>query len=503
MCAFKPFWKLCLLLGVLVGASCQPDRAFMVVALSGLSADVQTVEVRAVLDEAGLDAIERFDGLKGPSARVSLWLPPAAAGKLTVTATELQKSCSVGLGTATANVQGQPQVDVAVTLSKPSSVLCEVTIDRTGDGVGIVTVEPPAAGAPLSCGERCTFLGVAGTTVTLHAQVMAPGYLSKWSGPCKPSSALGMACQVQVGTGSTHVGVEFLTRSCTPGTFCDEGPVLPTPPATYFDYDAIWAASDQDVWVVYSRGGILHKHGLLWSEDVIPGVPLDLSAIFGISTADIWVVGNDSTLQGMALHFDGKTWTRMTLPSSVQVAGVWGNHSNFFLASARDGVMLQWNGNSWTRGTVQQPGVDLADIWGTEGVNVWVGGAGLYQYNGSNTWARDPAVSTNSFVSSLWGTNPTDYWLVGAGPVSKHRVNGKLLPAGLPDEKNDVYTSVHGTSSSDAWAVSTAGSVYHFDGSSWKAALLNPSASYNRVLAIAPGDVYVIGNYGALLHYRP
>ena len=503
MRAFKPLWKLCWLLGVLLGTSCQPDRAFMVVALNGLSADAQTVEVRAVLDEAGIDAIERFDGLKGPSARVSLWLPPAAAGKLTVTATELQQSCSVGTGTATANVQGQTQVDVAVMLGKPSSVLCEVTIDRTGDGVGIVTVEPPAVGSPLSCGERCTFLGVAGTTVTLHAQVMAPGFFSKWSGPCKPSSPLGMACQVQVATSGTHVGVEFLTRSCTPGSFCDEGPVIPTPPANYFDYVSMWAASDQDIWVLYGRGGILHKHGLFWSEDVIPGVPIAFSDIFGISTSDIWIVGNDATLQAVALHWDGQKWAKMTLPSSVQMAGVWGNSSNFFLASARDGVMLQWNGTAWTRGVNQQPGVDIAGIWGTESVNVWVGGAGLYQYNGSNTWVRDQAVSTNGFISNIWGSSPTDYWLIGASSASKHRVNGQLLPAGLPDEKNDVYTSVRGTSRSDVWAVSTAGSVYHFDGSSWKASLLNPQDSYNWVWPIAPNDVYVIGNNGALLHYRP
>lgn len=503
MRAFKPLWKLCGLLGVLLGASCQPDRAFMVVALSGLSADAQTVEVRAVLDEAGLDAIERFEGLKGPSARVSLWLPPAAAGKLTVTATELQKSCSVGQGTATANVQGHTQVDVAVTLGKPSSVLCEVTIDRTGDGVGIVTVEPPSAGAPLSCGERCTFLGVAGATVTLHAQVMAPGYFSKWSGPCKPSSQQGMACQVQVGTSGTHVGAEFLSRSCTPGTFCNEGPVIPSPPTTYFDYDSVWAASDQDVWVIDGRGGILHKHGLFWSEDVIPGPPLLLADIFGISSSDIWIVGNDTTLQAMALHWDGNTWTRMTMPSSVQVAGVWGDHSNFFIASARDGVMLQWNGSAWTRGMTQQPGVDVAGVWGTGGINIWVSGSGLYQYNGSNNWIRDTAVNTNNFLTSVWGISVTDYWLVGAGASSRHRVNGQLLPSGIPDEKNGFYNSIHGTSSTDAWTVSTLGSIYHFDGTSWKAASLRPTANYNHVFAIAPGDVYVVGTNGDLLHYRP
>lgn len=503
MRAFKPSWQVCCLLGVLIGASCRPDRAFMVVALSGLSAQVQTVEVRAVLEEAGLDAIERFDGLQGPNATVSLYLPPAAAGKLTVTATELQQNCSVGLGTATATVQGQTQVDVAVVLSKPSSVLCAVTVERTGDGFGIVTVEPPASGAPLSCGERCTFLGVAGTTVTLHAQVMAPGYFAKWSGPCKPSSPAGMACQVQVGTNGTKVGAEFRARSCTPGTFCDESPALPNVPVTYLNYDGVWGASEQDVWVVEGRGAILHKHGLFWSEDVIPGTPLAPADVFGINTTDIWIISNDATLQGVALHWDGRTWARMNIPTSVQLAGLWGNSSNFFLASSRDGAVLQWDGATWTRGTVKQPGVDIAGIWGTEGVNIWVGGSGLYQYNGSNTWIRDAAVNPNGFVTSVWGVGPADYWLVGSGLNSRHRVNGQLLAAGLPDEKNDIYNSVHGTSSSDVWAVSTAGSIYHYDGSAWKAAKLNPSASYNRVFANSPSDVYVVGDDGTILHYRP
>lgn len=502
MRAFKHLWQLCFLFGVFLWASCRPDRSFMIVELTGLSAQVDTVEVRAVLEESGLDAIERFDGLTGPSAKVSMWLPSAASGKLTVMAVELQKSCSVGLGTATATVQGQVQVDVAVTLSKPSSVLCEVTIDRTGDGFGIVTVEPPSTFAPLSCGDRCTFLGVAGSTVTLHAQVMAPGYLSKWTGPCKISSPLGLACQVQVGTSGTHVGVEFLNRTCTPGTFCDESPSLPMPPVTYHSYSGIWAASDQDLWVVEIRGGVLHKHGLFWSEEVIPGPVILWSGVYGTSTSDIWLGGSDAGLNGMAVHWDGKTWTRFSLPSSAQLSRVWGNSSNFFLVSARDGVTLQWDGVSWKRGTFQQPGVDISGFWGTEGKNIWLSGVGLYQYNGNNSWIRDPAVSTNSFYTSIWGSSINDYWIVSSGAASLHRVNGTLISAALPDAKNRIYSAIHGTGASDIWSVTTIGEIFHFDGASWKLVLSKPTESYCDVFAINPGDVYVIGMDNGLLHYQ-
>lgn len=514
MHAFKPFWLLYGMLGALTAAGCQPERAFLVIALSGLSAQPQTLEIRAVLDDSNQDAVERFDTLSGPSATVSLWLPPGAAGKLTVTATELQNSCSVGAGTAATVVQGQAKLELSVDLARPSPPLCEITVDRTGNGTGLVTVEPPASGAPLACGDRCTFKAALGTTVTLHAQVMAPGYFSQWRGPCAPSSPLGLVCQLVVGAGGIHVGAEFVSRSCTPGTFCNESPAVRKPLSpllTDLDYRGVWGASSQDVWVIASAynpgptGALLHRRGLWWSEEVPRAVPTSYASSFGVSDKDVWFVGNDndSSSQGRALHWDGQGWMTVTLPTNTLIAGVWGSATDQFFATPMDGKILQWNGLSWQAGTMQQPRVAVGDIWGLDNRQIWIAGSGLYQYNGSNTWLRDPAVDANNFYQAIWGTSAADYWIVGAGDASYHRVNGQLQAAGLPGGPNVTYTSIFGTSASDVWAVSLSGSIYHFDGVSWKLRQQTPGLTYYRVFAPALNDVYALGSQGSLLHYQP
>lgn len=514
MHAFKPFWLSCWMLGALTAVGCQPERAFLVIAVSGLSAQAQTLEIRAVLEDSNQDASERFDGLSGPSATVSLWLPPGAAGKLTVNATELQSSCSVGAGTVKTVVAGQAKLDVAVELGAPSPPLCEVTIDRTGDGTGLVTVEPPASGAPLLCGDRCTFKAALGATVTLHAQVMAPGYFSQWSGPCTPSSSLGMACQLQVGAGGIHVGAEFLSRSCAPGTFCNESPVIHRPPSqllTYLIYRTVWGASSQDVWVSARplnpnpAGALLHRRGGWWSEEIPRPVPIIVEGIFGLNDKDIWFVGSENSLAapGMAMHWDGQGWLTAPLPTTFAVPGVWGSAANQFFAIPTDGTVLQWDGVSWRAGTAQQPRVSVSGIWGLSSSKIWITGSGLYEYNGNNTWLRDPAVSTTNFREAIWGTSAADYWIVGPGDVSYHRVNGQLQSAGLPSGPNTIYTSIFGTSPSDVWTVGTDGTIHHFDGVSWKLRMQTAGTIYYRVFSPALNDVYVVGDNGSLLHSQP
>lgn len=491
-----------LILLALTAATCQPDRSFLVVTVSGLSPQVQALEVRAVLADANQDAVERFEGIAGPSATVSMWLPPGAAGKLIVTATELASSCSVGEGTTSSALTGQLKLDLEVALQLASPVECEVTIEPSGDGTGLVTVEPPAAGAPLSCGDRCTFRAPVGSTVTLHAQVKAPSYLSRWSGPCTTVSPGGMLCRLQVASGSNRVGVEFIGRSCTPGVFCGESPIAKAP-AHKISYTSVWGASSQDLWVVDTYGIILHRLNGWWSEEVPISTEITVGEVHGTSNTDVWVVANDySTTKGMGMHWNGQAWNTMDLPTDAQIATMWGLSPTQYFVAPRDGYMLSWDGASWRRGVSNQPKVDIAGIWGTGGVNIWLVGTGLYQYNGSNNWIRDTAIDIANFRPSIWGVSPNDYWIVGEGNRSYHRVNGALKSAALPEEVNNRYQRIFGTTSSDVWAVSSAGSIVHFDGAAWSLVEKVPTIGLTGLagLWLNSTDVYAVGDDGVLQH---
>jgi len=60
---------------------------------------------------------------------------------------------------------------------------------------------------------------------------------------------------------------------------------------------------------------------------------------------------------------------------------------------------------------------------------------------------------------------------------------------------------VHGTSSTDIWAVGQGGTVLHDGGSGWSAASSNTSVDLNGVWALAASDVWVVGAAGTVAHY--
>lgn len=486
---------------MLTVVACQPERAFLLISLDGLSAQPQTVEIRAVLEASRQDAIERWTGLVGPSGSVSMWLPPGASGPLSIMATELASGCAVAQGTAASVVDGQPRIQLAVALSPLNPPHCEVTVDRSGDGFGIVTVEPPSTGAPLACGERCTFRAPRGTTVTLKAQAQAPGFLSQWTG-CLPSSPAQMHCQLSVIGGGLHVGAEFKARSCTPGTLCDEYPAPPRPPAFAKPMTAVWGPSSQEVWAADAGGSIFHKREGFWSEENPPTVPRNLGAIYGLNEQEIWAVGNErDRSDGLALHFLNGRWETMPLPINALVVAAFGDAPDYFFAVGYDGKMLRWNGKTWGQGTPQPATNILSGIWGVGG-KLWVTGAGLYRYNGGNTWQREPLVDTN-FRGAIWGTSETDFWVLGAPDQCLRLQGGKFVLSPLPAEPGGRYSAISGTGNRDVWAAHESGSLYHFDGTQWTMKAKRPDALWAGLWAAAPGEVYVVGAKSTLAHMRP
>lgn len=501
-----PAWLLFLGLW-LTAPACRPERAFIELTVSGLPAQAgQTLEVRAVLGDANLDATERFTDPGGGSATVSLWLPAGAAGKLAVTATTLSGGCTTAEGTASSVVTDQLKLDLHIDLAPPNVAECEITVATSGTAAsaGLVTAATTAGDAPLRCGDRCTLRAPVGSTVSLRAQVQAPAYLSRWTG-CTPSSPAGMICTLTVASGGARVGAEFTGRSCSPATFCIESPIpSKLPSGRTLDLSSVWGSSRQELWVVGSDAVVLHKRGAWWSEDLLPlTAGTGLSGLAGTSDHDVWVVGNDGNLNGLGVRWNGAAWEPFTIPTRVQLATVFGLERDSYLAAARDGVVHQWDGTAWKAGTVQQPKVDIAGIWGTGGADLWLTGAALFKHNGGNTWIKQTNVD-GTYRAAIWGASRTDFWLMGLGSASLHHLNGKPMPAALPaDAASTLLSSVHGTGTSDVWAVSLSGAVHHFDGTAWSSLLTHKGSAYTAVWTPEPGDVYVVGAGGELLHRQP
>jgi hypothetical protein len=75
---------------------------------------------------------------------------------------------------------------------------------------------------------------------------------------------------------------------------------------------ALWGLPSSDVWMPIGDGTIQHWTGSAWQGHTVAGRKPRCTAIAGVTADDIWCTGE----QAMVAHFDGKTWSRVSSPTS-------------------------------------------------------------------------------------------------------------------------------------------------------------------------------------------
>jgi len=133
----------------------------------------------------------------------------------------------------------------------------------------------------------------------------------------------------------------------------------------------IWASSPKDVYVVGHNsqpgpGTMFRFDGTNWKTTgfhigeggPIQG-PVSLSAIYGFSASDIWIVGEhiysnptpppnflDSSL---AIHFNDSKWTEVNvMPRRQRLQKVWGISSTNLYTVGSNGVVMYYDGHTWS-----------------------------------------------------------------------------------------------------------------------------------------------------------
>ncbi len=131
--------------------------------------------------------------------------------------------------------------------------------------------------------------------------------------------------------------------------------------------DDIWGTSGNNLYAVgHSSGSVgtmWHFDGNRWTNvklgsfegGTIPA-PFDLAAIYGLSTDDIFAVGNRSPfLPGISfiIHYDGKQWIEQQAPpGSYFLQAVWANAPNDVWACGINGTLLHYDGLQWRKDSV-------------------------------------------------------------------------------------------------------------------------------------------------------
>jgi hypothetical protein len=172
--------------------------------------------------------------------------------------------------------------------------------------------------------------------------------------------------------------------------------VLTTPPLASSDMNmgGIWGATSNDVWALgdfpasHAFLGILRWDGSVWSilAQRYTSEQAELNGVWGNAANDIWAVG--FSFSGSQIwHYDGTSWAHVPVPSFVgELSGVWGFCASDVWAVGEElppggfgvddevGIVLHFDGQTWSRfalGTTVKP---LLTVSGVSSEDLWVGG---------------------------------------------------------------------------------------------------------------------------------
>ena len=202
--------------------------------------------------------------------------------------------------------------------------------------------------------------------------------------------------------------------------------------------------------------------GASWQpSDIYPSTTIN--AIWGASDDDVWAVG----VQGQILRFDGKRWRAFDGGTRANLEHVWGSGPNDVWASGAAGL-LHWDGARWKLITTSAGDAQLEDVWGLDACHAWaVGAAGTILRRDCAGWAP-VASGVNLNLYGVGGSGPDDVWVVGDAGTILHAA-GQGAATKVPAPTKSMLFSVWAASARDAWAVGTQGTILRWDGEAWRA----------------------------------
>ena len=258
---------------------------------------------------------------------------------------------------------------------------------------------------------------------------------------------------------------------------------------------ALWGSSSADVFVVGVDGHVFRYDGRNWNVMRTPTIGV-LWGVWGASTEDVFAVG-----EGLGIYrYDGSDWVQMHGPDpSRDIYSVWGVSGTQVFAVGDSGTILHYDGGEWA--TMASPtGEDLMGVWGASDADVFaVGDFGVILHYDGNTWSEMES-GTAEWLSGVWGTSRADVIAVGASGTILHYDGSVWDRMGTPTTEN--LWVVWGASRTDVFAVGNSSTILHYDGTTW-VRMGNPATEdIFGVWGASGTDVFAAVGDGTVLHYN-
>jgi hypothetical protein len=284
-------------------------------------------------------------------------------------------------------------------------------------------------------------------------------------------------------------------------------------------------------------GSTAHPPGTLARGECIPwevvDIPTDvyeeITAIDGISSSDVWAVGDSFVYPHPPTirHWDGQTWT-------VSTAGIPdGNLFDVDVRAADDAwavgmhrnhqrtLALHWDGQAWTDVPTPSPQLSFDDLQGVSALgpsDVWAVGQDGYRHGlvihwDGTSWSRGDFVdhAQGEVFNDVLALSENDVWAAGqwfggssSQPFVQHWDGSSWTEVTLPDAHHDgVLRDLDASGPNDVWAVGWEWEgpqfIYRWGGVAWKRFDRVPFGSLGyvgSVSVVSPSNVWVAGVWG-------
>ena len=280
---------------------------------------------------------------------------------------------------------------------------------------------------------------------------------------------------------------------------------------------SLWA-TDSDVFVVCKNGEIFHYNKNEWIVENKPKPPQTLTSIWGSSDSDIFAVGSErinySTSNGIILHFDGKVWTKMSIPTDEPLFDIWGSSNSNIFSVGSSGTILHYDGKKWSKmDSKVEKFRYLSGIWGSSGINVFAVGNGIILHFDGEKWSRFDDTYISDW-NSVWGTSSKNVFAVGDSYRTNHNNYYNIIyhfdgyewtksynphthyPANLVD-----FKGIWGTSANNIFAVGDNSTILHYDGDEWSSLPFDEEFSLRDIWGSSKDNIFAVGENGLILHY--
>ena len=273
--------------------------------------------------------------------------------------------------------------------------------------------------------------------------------------------------------------------------------------ATIADGQGVATIEDDDPLPTLSINNVTVTEGV----GVTAGFTVSLSAASGQTVTANWITANNTALAGS--DYTGATGTvtfapgQVTRPVNVSILDDALQESNETFYVNLSGPVNATIADGQGLGTIQDDGD--APPAATDGFATGTSGRNWRYNEGSDSWIPQVQLDCGScLLWGVWGTAANDVFAVGSASSIRH-YNGTSWETQTP-EGITTARAVWGTASNNVFIVGQGGTyIERFDGSSWSSMTSGLSAgSLYGVSGTSSSDVFAVGwdlSAGVILHY--